>query len=90
MLSGGLTYDLDVHGGAGVAGHVLGLHGHPVDAGGLVAVLDGLVRHRQVLVDGPHAVAQVHLVARAAGVALTPRTGDTSCSKVVSCTLYLA
>lgn len=54
-----------------MAGAVLRLHGDFVHARGFVAVLDGLVRHRQVLVDGPDAVAQIHLVLGAAGVALT-------------------
>lgn len=65
-----LTCDLDVEGGVVVAGVVLGPHGDAVDPQALVAVLDGLVRHGQVLVDGPHPVPQVHLVFSVAGVAL--------------------
>lgn len=58
-----------------MSGHVLRLHLHLVNARVLVAMLDGLVRHRQVLVDGPKAVPQVHLVLGAAGVALTKEEG---------------
>lgn len=37
-------------------------------------MLDGLIRHRQVLVDGPNPVAEVHLVLGATGVALLGRS----------------
>ncbi len=39
-------------------------------------MLDGLISHRQVLVDGPNPVAEVHLVLGAAGVALFGRKED--------------
>lgn len=65
-----LTCDLYVEGGVVVAGVVLGPDGDAVHPQRIVAVLDGLVRYRQVLVDGPHSVPQVHLVLGAAGVTL--------------------
>lgn len=65
-----LTCDLDVEGGMVMASIVLCPHGDPVDTQALVAVLDGLICNRQVLVDGPHAVPQVHLVLGAACVTL--------------------
>lgn len=39
-------------------------------------MLDRLIRHRQVLVDGPNPVAEVHLVLGATGVALLGRNED--------------
>lgn len=58
--------------------HVLRLHLHLVNAWVFVAMLDGLVRHRQVLVDGPHPVAEVHLILGAAGVALMGSNSECS------------
>lgn len=54
-----------------MAGAVLRFHRDSVHARAFVAVLDGLVRHRQILVNGSDPVAQIHLVLGAAGVALT-------------------
>lgn len=50
--------------------HVLGLHCDLVNTWIFEAMLDGLIRHRQVLVNGPHPVAEVYLVLSAAGVTL--------------------
>lgn len=67
------TCDLDVHGGPVVSRHVLCLHGDFVNPRLFVAMLDGFICHRQVLVNGPKAVAEVHLVLGAAGVSLRRR-----------------
>lgn len=69
----GLTCDLDIQGGLGVAGGILRLHHHPVNSRLLVAVLDRLVGHGHVLVDGPDPVAQLHLVPGGAAVPLRGR-----------------
>lgn len=50
--------------------HILSLHRDFVNAWIFVAMLDGLICHRQVLVDGPNPIAEVHLVLGAAGVTL--------------------
>lgn len=50
--------------------NVLRLHRHLVNAGLFVAMLDGLVGHRQVLVNGSNAVAEVYLIPGTARVAL--------------------
>lgn len=49
---------------------VFGLHGDPVNTGLCVPVLDGLICHSQVAVDGPNTVAQIHLVFGIRGVPL--------------------
>lgn len=68
--SGRPTCDLDVHGGLVVPRHVLSLHRDLVNSWVFIAMLDGLICHRQVLVDGPKPIAEVHLVLCATGVAL--------------------
>lgn len=68
------TCDLDVHGGLVVPCNVFGLHCNLVNPRVLVAVLDGLVSHRQVLVNGSDSVTQVYLVLGAACVALLGST----------------
>ena len=50
--------------------HVLGLHRDLVNTWIFKAMLDGLIRHCQVLVNGPHPIAEVYLVLSAAGVTL--------------------
>lgn len=71
-----LTCDLNVHGGLVVPCHVLCLHCDLVNAWFFVAMLDGFICHRQVLVNGPNPVAEVHLVLGAAGVALCKQNKD--------------
>lgn len=74
--SGRPTCDLDVHGSLVMPRHVLRLHRDLVNAWASIAMLDGLIRHRQVLIDGPHPVPEVHLVFGATGVALVGGNSD--------------
>ena len=68
-----LTCDLDVHGGLVVPCDILSLHCNLVYAWLFVAMLNGFICHRQILVDGSDSVTQVHLVLGAAGVTLFGR-----------------
>lgn len=72
-LCGRPTCDLDEHGGLIVARHVLCLHCDLVNARTFIAMLDGLICHCQILVDGPKPVSKVHLVLGATGVALSEK-----------------
>lgn len=51
--------------------HVLSLYCDLVNTRTFIAMLDGLICHCQVLVDGPDPIAEVHLVLGAASVALS-------------------
>lgn len=75
-MSGRLTCDLDVHGSLIMPCHILGLHCDLVNARVFIAMLDGLICHRQVLVDGSDPITEVHLVLGTAGVTLVGRNKD--------------
>lgn len=75
-MTGRPTCDLDVHGGLILPCHVLCLYSDLVNAWIFVTMLDGLVCHCQILVDGPNPVAEVHLVPSATGVTLVRTNED--------------
>lgn len=67
------TCDLDIHGGLVMPCNVLCLHCNLINARFFIAVLDGLISHCQILVNGTNTITQVHLVLGATAVTLLGR-----------------